>query len=96
MAISSRTEMSMGPCFMSILSKAALLPTHEFLLMGAPWFHYDSIDHHTLMMRLSEYVNDRKILRYIRQFLRKTVEWGGLYQDVNTKLRSTDTMLLNL
>jgi len=44
--------------------------------------YYDSIDHHTLMMRLSEYVRDRNILWYVWQFLRRTVEWGGLYEDV--------------
>jgi len=44
--------------------------------------YYDSIDHHTLMMRLSEYVRDRQILWYVWLFLRRTVEWGGLYQDV--------------
>ena len=57
-------------------------PQYHFFIKTDVRSYYDSIEHHTLMVRLSEYVRDRKILRYVWQFLRRTVEWGGLYQEV--------------
>jgi RNA-directed DNA polymerase len=55
-------------------------PQYGFFIKTDVRSYYDSIDHHALMMRLSEYVSDRNKIRYVWQFLRRTVEWGGLYQ----------------
>jgi RNA-directed DNA polymerase len=33
-------------------------------------------------MRLSGYIRDRRLLGYVWQFLNRTIEWGGLYQEV--------------
>ena len=33
-------------------------------------------------MRLSEYVRERNMVRYVLQLLIRTKEWGGLYQEV--------------
>ena len=44
--------------------------------------YYDSIDHYILLMKLHDYIRDAKIIHYVRQFLKRCVEWGGLYRDV--------------
>ena len=44
--------------------------------------YYDSIDHYTLLMKLHGYVSDRRIMRYVWQFLNRCVEWGGTYRDI--------------
>ena len=44
--------------------------------------YYDSIDHYTLLMKLHNYLKDNKVIFYIWQFLNRTIEWGGLCQEV--------------
>jgi hypothetical protein len=44
--------------------------------------YYDSIDHYTLQIKLHNYIKDNRVIFYIRQFLNRTIEWGGLYQEV--------------
>jgi len=31
---------------------------------------------------MHDYISDNKIINYLWQFLNRTVEWGGLYQDI--------------
>jgi len=47
---------------------------------------YDSVDHYTLLIRLHDYIQDRRIARYVWQFLNRCVEWGGLYQHISRNI----------
>lgn len=44
--------------------------------------YYDSIEHYTLLMRLHDYISDRRIMGYVWQVLNRCVEWGGTYRDI--------------
>ncbi len=59
-----------------------LLPKYTFFCKTDVKSYYDSIDHFTLLMKLNDYIKDRKIIDYVWQFLNRCVEWGGLYQDI--------------
>lgn len=43
--------------------------------------YYDSIDHYILLNKLHEATNDEVLKGYVFQFLNRTVESGGLYQE---------------
>lgn len=60
----------------------ATMPEYKFFYKTDVKSYYDSIDHYELIMRLHNYIDDPVIISYIWQFLNRTVEWGGLYQDV--------------
>lgn len=45
--------------------------------------YYDSVDHYILLIRLHDYIQDRRIVSYVWQFLNRCVEWDGLYQDIS-------------
>jgi hypothetical protein len=63
-----------------------LLPKYKFFFKTDVKFYYDSIDHFTLLMKLNDYIPDRKIINYVWQFLNRCVEWGGLFQDIKRGL----------
>ena len=60
------------------------LPKYKFFCKTDVYSYYDSIDHYVLLMKLHHYVEDRTIIRYVWQFLNRCVEWGGLYQDIQS------------
>jgi retron-type reverse transcriptase len=57
-------------------------PKYRFFCKTDVKEYYDSIDHYTLLMKLHNCVKDSKVIFYIWQFLNRTIEWGGLYQEV--------------
>lgn len=57
------------------------LPIYNFFCKTNVHSYYDSIDHHTMLIKLHDYMSDRIIIGYVWQFLNRCVEWGGLYQD---------------
>lgn len=57
-------------------------PKYPFFFKTDVTSYYDSIDHYTLIMKLSAYIADAKIIPYVGQFLKRCLEWGGLYQDM--------------
>ena len=58
-------------------------PRYTFFCKTDVYAYYDSIDHYTLLMKLHDYIHDRKLMSYVWQFLNRCVEWGGLYQDIS-------------
>jgi hypothetical protein len=58
-----------------------VLPCYRFFCKTDVRSYYDSIDHYTLLLQLHEHIRDRTIIGYMRQFLNRCVEWGGLYQN---------------
>lgn len=58
------------------------LPKYKFFCKTDVASYYDSIDHYTLLMKLHDYIDDRRIMGYLWQFLNRCVEWGGLYEDI--------------
>ncbi|MEE9215522.1 MAG: reverse transcriptase domain-containing protein, partial [Thermodesulfobacteriota bacterium] len=58
-----------------------LYPKYSFFCKTDVRSYYDSIDHFTLYMKLYDYIPE-SIRGYVWQFLKRCVEWGGLYQDI--------------
>jgi len=56
-------------------------PKYRFFCKTDVKSYYDSIDHHTLLIKLHNYIQDSKVIYYVWQFLHRTVEWGGLYEE---------------
>jgi hypothetical protein len=65
-----------------VQNATALCSKYRFFFKTDVRSYYDSIDHYTLLIKLHEHIEDRRIIGYIRQFLNRCIEWGGLYQDV--------------
>ncbi|NKB87178.1 MAG: reverse transcriptase [Acidobacteria bacterium] len=60
------------------------LPQHRFVARTDVAAYYDSIDHELLLQRIERFVPDRAVLNLLGQYLRYTVEWGGLFTDNRT------------
>jgi len=58
------------------------LPAFRFVLRTDVKSYYESIDHFLLMEKLVEHVKDRYILNLLWQYMRRTVDRGGLYEEV--------------
>ncbi len=59
------------------------IPEYKFFCKTDVKSYYDSIDHYELLMRLHDYIDDPVTIDYVWQFLNRTVEWGGLYQEIH-------------
>jgi RNA-directed DNA polymerase len=59
-----------------------LYPEHRFFFKTDVRSYYDSIDHFILYMKLYDYISGSAIRGYVWQFLKRCVEWGGLYKDI--------------
>jgi RNA-directed DNA polymerase len=59
-----------------------LYPEHRFFFKTDVRSYYDSIDHFILYMKLYDYISESTISGYVWQFLKRCVEWGGLYKDI--------------
>ena len=55
------------------------LPQNRFVLKTDVQSYYASIDHDLLLDRLAEFIQDPRVLNLIRQYLKRTVECGGLF-----------------
>ena len=49
--------------------------------------YYASIDHEILLAMLGRHVPDGRVLDLLRQYVRRTIYDGGLYEDVDAGLR---------
>ncbi len=58
-----------------------LYPKYSFFCKTDVRSYYDSIDHFILYTKLYDYIPE-SIRGYVWQFLKRCVEWGGLYQDI--------------
>jgi hypothetical protein len=69
-------------------AKAAVRFVHENLVANTFVFrtdvksYYASIDHDILLAMLERHVPDRRVLDVLRQYVRRTIYDGGLYEDV--------------
>ena len=69
-------------------AKAAVRFVHENLVANTFVFrtdvksYYASIDHDILLAMLERHVPDRRVLDLLRQYVRRTIYDGGLYEDV--------------
>ncbi len=59
------------------------LAHNRFVLRTDVKDYYASIDHFRLLDRLSVYVKDRRVMNLLGQYLRRSVEWGGLFKDID-------------
>ncbi|CAN0485944.1 unnamed protein product, partial [Hapterophycus canaliculatus] len=57
------------------------LPTNTFVMRTDVKSFYESIDQYLLIDALAAYVHDRFVLNLLWQVMRRSVTWGGLYQD---------------
>jgi len=58
------------------------LPKNLFVLRTDVKGYYACIDHFLLLDQLAVYIKERKIMNLLSQYLRRCVEWGCLYQDI--------------
>ncbi len=65
----------------AIREAAACLSEYSFCCRTDVKSYYDSIDHYILLNKLLETIEDEVLKGYVFQFLNRTVESGGLYQD---------------
>lgn len=66
----------------AIRSVQAALPDHRYVFQTDVKSYYASIDHHRLMDQLADHVTDRDSLNLLWQYMRRTVEYGGTFQDI--------------
>ncbi len=65
---------------------ADALPAHRFVLRTDVKSYYASIDHERLLQRLEVYVEDHRVLNLVYQYLKRTIEFGGTFHDVDKGL----------
>jgi len=65
---------------------AAALPAHRFVMRTDVKSYYASIDHERLLQRLEVHVKDRRVLNLVYQYLKRTVEIGGTFLDIDRGL----------
>ncbi len=58
------------------------LPTNKFVFRTDVKSYYASIDHKIVFSQLEERIDDPRVLDLLWQYLRRTVNDGGLYEDV--------------
>ena len=58
------------------------LPQSAFVFRTDVKSYYESIDHFVLLEQLAEYIDDRAVRNLLWQSMRRTVESGGLFRDV--------------
>ncbi|MCE8554315.1 group II intron reverse transcriptase domain-containing protein [Ruegeria pomeroyi] len=58
------------------------LPQHGFVLRTDVKSYYASIDHHLLLDRLAEHINDIAVLNLLGQYLQRNICDGGNYLDI--------------
>lgn len=55
---------------------------YRFVLRTDVRHYYQSIDHESLIAQLESKVDDEYVMALLRQYLRRTVTWGGLYKTI--------------
>jgi hypothetical protein len=65
---------------------AEALPAHRFVMRTDVKSYYASIDHERLLQRLEVHVKDRRVLNLVYQYLKRTVEIGGTFLDIDRGL----------
>ncbi|MCU7836543.1 MAG: reverse transcriptase/maturase family protein [gamma proteobacterium symbiont of Taylorina sp.] len=58
------------------------LPEYQFVFRTDIYHYYESIDHHQLIDKSALYIKDKFLLRLLWFSMHRTVERGGLYQDI--------------
>lgn len=58
------------------------LGKHRYVFRTDVKSYYASIDHYKLMDQLADHVTDRDTLNLLWQYMRRTVEYGGTFQEV--------------
>lgn len=59
------------------------IPHYRYVCKTDVKDYYASIDQYTLLARLATLVRDRVLLNYLWQIIHRSVEYGGLYRDLN-------------
>lgn len=58
------------------------IPDYQYVLRTDIKGYYANIDHFELMDKLAEKIKDKRILNLLWQYMRRCVERGGLYRDI--------------
>lgn len=72
----------------TVASIQAHLPNHTFVFRTDVKSYYESINHEMLVDKLSVYVKDKLVLNLLSQYLKRSVESGGLFTDVTQGISS--------
>lgn len=66
----------------AVRSVQAALEGHRYVFRTDVKSYYASIDHHRLMDKLADHVDDRDTLNLLWQYMRRTVEYGGTFRNI--------------
>ncbi|WP_135505237.1 reverse transcriptase/maturase family protein [Roseovarius aestuariivivens] len=73
---------SNGGAKAAIRQVAEHLPRHGFVLRTDVKSYYASIDHHLLLDRLANHIDDKAVMNLLGQYLRRSICDGGNYIDI--------------
>jgi RNA-directed DNA polymerase len=62
--------------------------THEYVFRTDVKSYYASIDHNILIHQLTKYVKDPAVLNLLSQYIKRTVEFGGTFIDIQKGISS--------
>jgi hypothetical protein len=66
----------------TVVDVARHLPHYRFVLRTDVRHYYASLDHEVLLERLAARIRDRFLMNLLAQYLRRTVDHGGVYVDI--------------
>jgi len=66
----------------TVAAVATQLPNYSFVMRTDVKGYYAAIDQHLLLEQLAKYIDNRDILNYAWQVIRRTVTYGGLYRTI--------------
>tara|TARA_R110001583_G_scaffold72902_2_gene203564 strand:- start:3694 stop:4248 length:555 start_codon:yes stop_codon:yes gene_type:complete len=72
----------------TVTSIQAELPNNTFVFRTDVKSYYESINHEILLDKLSVYIKDKIVLNLLAQYLKRSVESGGLFTDITKGISS--------
>ena len=72
----------------TVTSIQAELPNNTFVFRTDVKSYYESINHEILLEKLAVYIKDKIVLNLLAQYLKRSVESGGLFTDITKGISS--------
>jgi RNA-directed DNA polymerase len=72
----------------TVTSIQAEIPNNTFVFRTDVKSYYESINHEILLDKLSVYIKDKMVMNLLSQYLKRSVESGGLFKDIKQGISS--------
>lgn len=72
----------------TVTAMQAEIPNNTFVFRTDVKSYYESINHEILLDKLAVYINDKIVLNLLAQYLKRSVEFGGLFTDITQGISS--------